>query len=114
MTREQSIAAMKAAVAANHIGSTKNGCAYVENWGAAANAMWETTGLSGCFVVNESMNADHVIYALDTNLEKDGAEHFVNSNGDGTFYDPYTGETLNVSDYVLQEGRHYRGVNFVN
>ena len=113
MTKEQSIAAMKAAVSAGHIGSTKNGTAYVGDWAKAANTMWATTGLDGSFVVNETANADHVIYALDKDLEKDGAEHFVNSNGDGTFYDPYYGTTFKVEDYILEEGRNYRGVDFV-
>ena len=119
MTKEQSIAAMKAAVSAGHIGSSKianNGVeifdATVNDWAAAANTMWKTTGITGSFVVNETANADHVIYALDT---KDGpaADHFVNSNGDGTFYDPYYDTTFKVEDYHLQEGRNYRGVDFV-
>lgn len=119
MTSEQSIAAMKAAVAAGHIGESSiasNGvCTFdatVNDWAAAANTMWKTTGLTGSFVVNETANADHVIYALDT---KDGpaADHFVNSNGDGTFYDPYYDTTFKVEDYHLQEGRNYRGVDFV-
>ena len=119
MTRDQSIAAMKAAVSAGHIGSSKianNGVeifnATVNDWAAAANTMWGTTGLNGSFVVNETVNADHVIYALDT---KGGpaADHFVNSNGDGTFYDPYYDTTFKVEDYHLQEGRNYRGVDFV-
>lgn len=119
ITREQSIAAMKAAVSARHIGESSiasNGvCAFdatVNDWAAAANTMWKTTGLTGNFVVNETANADHVIYALDT---KDGpaADHFVNSNGDGTFYDPYYDTTFKVEDYHLQEGRNYRGVDFV-
>ncbi len=113
MTKEDSIDAMKAAVSAGHIGSTKNGTAYVGDWAKAANTMWATTGLDGSFVVNETANADHVIYALDKDLEKDGAEHFVNSNGDGTFYDPYYGTTFKVEDYILEEGRNYRGVDFV-
>lgn len=113
MTEEQAIAAMRAAVNAGHIGSTKNGTAYVGNWSEAANAMWETTGLDGSFVVNETATADHIIYALDKDSEKDGAEHFVNSNGDATFYDPYTGETLYVSNYDLEKDRNYRGVDFV-
>ena len=119
MTKEQSIAAMKAAVSAGHIGSSKianNGVeifdATVNDWAAAANTMWKTTGITGSFVVNETANADHVIYALDT---KDGpaADHFVNSNGDGTFYDPYYDTTFKVEDYILEEGRNYRGVDFV-
>lgn len=119
MTKEQSIAAMKAAVSAGHIGSSKIANndveifdATVNDWAAAANTMWKTTGLTGSFVVNETANADHVIYALDT---KDGpaADHFVNSNGDGTFYDPYYDTTFKVEDYHLQEGRNYRGVDFV-
>ena len=113
MTKEDAINAMKAAVSAGYIGSTKNGTAYVGDWAKAANTMWATTGLDGSFVVNETANADHVIYALDKDLEKDGAEHFVNSNGDGTFYDPYYGTTFKVEDYILEEGRNYRGVDFV-
>lgn len=113
MTKEESIDAMKSAVSAGYIGSTKNGTAYVGDWAKAANTMWATTGLDGSFVVNETANADHVIYALDKDLEKDGAEHFVNSNGDGIFYDPYYGTTFKVEDYILEEGRNYRGVDFV-
>ena len=119
MTKEEAINAMKAAVSAGYIGENnedKNGVmkyeATIKDWSAAANAMWATTGLSGSFVVNESLNADHVIYALDTKGDS-GADHFVNSNGDGTFYDPYTGETLNIANYKLQEGRNYRGVDFI-
>ena len=113
MTKEDAFNAMIAAVSAGYIGSTKNGTAYVGDWAKAANTMWATTGLDGSFVVNETANADHVIYALDKDLEKDGAEHFVNSNGDGTFYDPYYGTTFKVEDYILEEGRNYRGVDFV-
>ena len=119
MTEEQAVSAMNAAVKNKKIGENEvaiNGTskfyATVNDWSAAANAMWATTGLSGSFVVNESLNADHVIYALDTKGDS-GADHFVNSNGDSTFYDPYTGETLNIADYKLQEGRNYRGVDFV-
>ena len=119
MTEEQAIAAMRAAVNAGHIGGSEisnNGVeifdATVNDWTAAANTMWKTTGLDGSFVVNETANADHVIYALDT---KNGpaADHFVNSNGDGSFYDPYYDTTFKVEDYHLQEGRNYRGVDFV-
>lgn len=119
MTKEESIDAMKAAVSAGYVGrknTNSNGDikfeANVNDWAAAANTMWETTGLNGSFVVNETVNADHVIYALDT---KGGpaADHFVNSNGDGTFYDPYYDTTFKVEDYHLQEGRNYRGVDFV-
>jgi hypothetical protein len=42
-----------------------------------------------------------------------GCVGFVNSNGDGTFYDPYYDTTFKVEDYHLQEGRNYRGVDFV-
>ena len=65
------------------------------------------------YIINTHSHSDHYNKETVESLEKDGAEHFVNSNGDGTFYDPYYGTTFKVEDYHLQEGRNYRGVDFV-
>lgn len=64
--------------------------------------MWSTTGENGSFTyVGENPTA--TIYAEDS--DRDGVpEHFTNSNGDGTYYDPWSGQTGDVRDAPLQEG----------
>ena len=108
MTKEQSIAAMKAAVSAGHIGSSKianNGVeifdATVNDWAAAANTMADVIGLAGNYsYTTDSSQVSATIYAWDKN--GDGyVDHFVNDIGNGQYYDPWTGETGNVSGLKL-------------
>ncbi|MBQ1197139.1 MAG: hypothetical protein IIX47_00865 [Spirochaetaceae bacterium] len=108
MTKEQSIVAMKAAVSAGHIGSSKianNGVeifdATVNDWAAAANTMADVIGLAGNYsYTTDSSQVSATIYAWDKN--GDGyVDHFVNDIGNGQYYDPWTGETGNVSGLKL-------------
>ncbi|ULQ58878.1 hypothetical protein K7I13_10100 [Brucepastera parasyntrophica] len=107
MTTEQAESAMAAAVGAGYIDSTD---AFVNSWGDAANSMWESTGLTGSFTVNETGSADHVIYAEGTS---NFPTHFTNSAADGTYYDPWNGEIGIVGDTSLQQDRPYRGFDFI-
>jgi hypothetical protein len=98
MTQEEANAAMQAAVTANNV-SPDN--ANVNNWSGAANSMWNTTGQTGSYSYGgNSPTAE--IYAEDSN--GDGIpEHFTDSNGNGTYHDPWNGETGNVGDVPLQQ-----------
>lgn len=93
MTDEQADAAMQAAV---NSGNVSDSDANVNNWAGAANAMWSTTGQSGSFVYGGD-NPTAIIYAEDKD-QNGKAEHFTNSNGSGTYYDPINGNTGTVGD----------------
>ena len=98
MTDAQAEQAMTAAVES---GSVSANNANVNNWERAANDMWSTTGENGSFSYGGD-NPTSTIYAEDAN--SDGVpEHFTNSNGDGTYHDPWNGETGTVGDTHLQE-----------
>jgi hypothetical protein len=108
MTKEDAINAMKAAVSAGYIGSSKianNGVeifdATVNDWAAAANTMADVIGLAGNYsYTTDSSQVSATIYAWDKN--GDGyVDHFVNDIGNGQYYDPWTGETGNVSGLKL-------------
>ena len=91
---------------------TDSNDAFVNDWEGAADEMWESTGLDGDFVYNESEDADHIIYAQDTKGGP-GVDHFVNSTEPGQYYDPWTGETCDLDTSILQENRPIRGLDFV-
>ena len=108
MTKEDAINAMKAAVSAGHIGSSKianNGVeifdATVNDWAAAANTMADVIGLAGNYsYTTDSSQVSATIYAWDKN--GDGyVDHFVNDIGNGQYYDPWTGQIGNVSELTL-------------
>jgi RHS repeat-associated protein len=107
MTGSQGTAAMQAAVNSGNISA--NG-ANVNNWAGAANDMWGTTGQTGTWAYNEQ--GEHQIYAIDRNNDPTYPEHFVNSNGEGTYHDPWNGNTGQVDDLTLQAGRETRGLDF--
>ena len=109
LTKEQAEEAMAAAVEGGYIDSND---AFVNDWEGAADEMWESTGLDGDFVYNESEDADHIIYAQDTKGGP-GVDHFVNSTEPGQYYDPWTGETCDLDTSILQENRPIRGLDFV-
>lgn len=109
LTKEQAEDAMAAAVEGGYIDSND---AFVNDWEGAADEMWESTGLDGDFVYNESEDADHIIYAQDTKGGP-GVDHFVNSTEPGQYYDPWTGETCDLDTSILQENRPIRGLDFV-
>jgi len=93
---------MKAAVDSGKVNKTD---AYVEDWAAAANSMWESTGQSGNYTYGGS-EATAIIYAEDKDKD-DEPDHFTNSNGidsNGfpTYHDPSNGETGIVGDTPLQ------------
>ncbi|MBQ7905768.1 MAG: hypothetical protein IJ361_08450 [Spirochaetaceae bacterium] len=108
MTSEQSIAAMKAAVAAGHIGESSiasNGvCTFdatIQDWAKAANVMADVIGLAGNYLyTTESSNSSATIFAWDKN-GNGSVDHFVNDIGNGLYYDPWTGQTGNVSELKL-------------
>lgn len=109
LTKEQAEDAMSAAVEGGYIDSND---AFVKDWEGAADEMWESTGQDGDFVYNESEDADHVIYAQDTN-DDSNVDHFVNSTEPGQYFDPWTGETCELDATELQENRPVRGLDFV-
>lgn len=109
LTKEQAEDAMSAAVEGGYIDSND---AFVKDWEGAADEMWESTGQDGDFVYNESEDADHVIYAQDTN-DDSNVDHFVNSTEPGQYFDPWTGETCELDSTELQENRPVRGLDFV-
>ncbi|MBO6220176.1 MAG: hypothetical protein J6N81_11505, partial [Treponema sp.] len=98
MTETQAMNAMQSAVDA---GSVSKSDAYVTNWQDAANDMAQSVGLSGTYTyTTNSASASATIYAIETNSTP-GTDHFVNSNGAGTYYDPWNGTTGNVTDLNL-------------
>lgn len=103
MSQEQANKAMKAAVDSKAVRKEN---AHVDDWAAAANDMWKSTGQSGNYTYGGS-EATAIIYAEDKN--KDGeADHFtnsngINSNGFPTYYDPDNGNTGIVGDTPLQK-----------
>jgi hypothetical protein len=108
MTQAQGTAAMQAAVDS---GNTSKDDASINDWQAAANDMWGTTGQAGTWTYNEQ--GEHQIYAIDNN--QDGfPDHFVNSSSPEEYYDPWSGNTGNVSDLETQMGRPTRGLDFNN
>jgi hypothetical protein len=56
----------------------------------------------------------HILeHSLGINRDRDGnPDHFVNGIGNGQYHDPATGNTGNIGDLTLQEGRQTRGLNF--
>jgi RHS repeat-associated protein len=108
MTQLQGEFAMMATANQQHINNT-NG--FVNNWEAAANTMWSTTGQTGTWTYNEK--GQHQIHAIDK--DRDGTpDHFVNDIGGGKYRDTRTGNTGNVEDLNRQEGRETRGFDFNN
>ena len=97
LTEDQANTAMRAAVNAGAVSETN---AYVNNWENAANAMWRSTGQRGIFTYGGD-NPTAVIYAEDPD-ENHIPDHFTNSNGDGTYYDPSAGTVGIVGDTILQ------------
>lgn len=97
MTQEQITSAMDAAVASGNIDSTK---AYVNSWEGAANDMASAVGLEGSFTYTYNPSeATATIYAVNTDSNEYGyAKHFVNGIGNGQYYDPWSGQTGNISD----------------
>ena len=98
LTQEQINSAMAAAVASGNIDSTK---AYVNSWEGAANDMASAVGLEGSFTYTYNPSeATATIYAVDSNGNGD-FNHFVNGIGNGQYYDPWSGQTGNISDLDL-------------
>ena len=97
LTEDQANTAMRAAVNAGAVSETN---AYMNNWENAANAMWRSTGQRGIFTYGGD-NPTAVIYAEDPD-ENHIPDHFTNSNGDGTYYDPSAGTVGIVGDTILQ------------
>ena len=98
LTQEQITSAMDAAVASGNIDSTK---AYVNSWEGAANDMASAVGLEGSFTYTYNPSeATATIYAVDSNGNGD-FNHFVNGIGNGQYYDPWSGQTGNISDLDL-------------
>ena len=99
MTDEQANNAMQAAVDSGNISSAN---ANVNSWQGAANDMWQSTGQPGNYTYGGT-NPTAIIYAEDAN-QNGVPEHFTNSNGNGTYHDPWNGETGIVGDTPLQQG----------
>ena len=99
MTDEQAELAMSAAVNSGNISATN---AHVDSWEGAANDMWGTTGEGGSFTYGGD-NPTAVIYAEDAD-KNDIPEHFTNSNGNGSYHDPWNGDTGTVDNTQLQKG----------
>jgi hypothetical protein len=105
---EGATAAMQGAVNNNDIDGNN---ANVNNWTAAANDMLGVLGQTGNITYNEQ--GQHQIYAQDP--DRDGeANHFVNSSAPGQYFDTLTGNTGNIGDTPLQEGRPTRGIDYTN
>jgi phage tail-like protein len=109
MTQEQGAAAMQAAINNESINSNN---ANIDNWPNSETAMWESTGVPGSVVHNENEDTEHAIYAINNDNDPD-PDHFVNSTAEGEYHDPWNGETGNVEELNLQEGRPRRGFNYV-
>ncbi|NLD47233.1 MAG: phage tail protein [Clostridiaceae bacterium] len=107
MTQEQANAAMQNAIDSGNISEDN---ANVNSWEGAANDMWSSTGQSGNYTYGGE-NPSAVIYAEDYNGIS-GADHFTNSNGTGTYHDPWSGTTGTVGDTSLQEGRETRTLTY--
>ena len=99
MTNEQAEAAVRAAVNNENVSSVN---ANVNSWEGAANDMWGTTGQGGRFSYGGS-SPTAVIYAEDPD-RNEVPDHFTNSNGDDTYYDPWTGTSGIIGDTNLQRG----------
>ncbi|MDD6968859.1 MAG: phage tail protein [Treponema sp.] len=98
MTDEQANLAMSAAVNSGNVSSID---ANINSWEGAANDMWRSTGEEGRFTYGGE-NPTATIYAED--VDNNGIpEHFTNSNGNGTYHDPWNGETGTVGDTQLQQ-----------
>ncbi|MCI6545327.1 MAG: hypothetical protein PUJ82_06120 [Spirochaetales bacterium] len=98
MTQAQKDAAMAAAVNSGSV-DTKN--AFVNSWDKAANDMANAVGLTGKYrYTTDSSKASATIYALD-NKENGFPDHFVNSTGNGQYFDPWNGKTENVAEKLL-------------
>ena len=107
MTWEQGLMSIHYAINSKDIDLNN---ATVNNWSSAANSMWNATGQKGTWTENSDGN--HQIYAIDRNNDAANAEHFVNSNGDGTYRDPWNGNVGQVDGLNLQAGRETRGLDF--
>jgi RHS repeat-associated protein len=93
--------AMKAAVDSPNINNGKSEApAYVNNWTNAANTMWQDTGQTG----NLPNAGTHTVYAVNTDKDPE-VDHFVNSNGNGTYRDPLNGNTRTSINPPTQGGQ---------
>lgn len=109
MTAEQQDAAMTAAIGAGMINNgkgSKESAAYVNDKLGAATVMAESLGLSGSFSYREGGDyGDGTVYKL-TKTKDEGKTtytHFVNSAGEGRYYDPSTGKISYISDFAINE-----------
>ena len=98
MTQAQKDAAMAAAV---NSGSVDTKDAFVNSWDKAANDMASAVGLTGKYrYTTDSSKASATIYALD-NKKNGFPDHFVNSTGNGHYFDPWNGKIENVAGKLL-------------
>lgn len=75
--------------------------ANVNDWVTAANAMTDSMGLEGDYsYTSDFTQTSASIYACNPDSEGNPS-HFVNDIGNGQYYDPWTGQTGNVSDLNL-------------
>ena len=73
----------------------------ISGYATAANAMADSMGLEGDYsYTSDSTQASASIYACNPDSEGNPS-HFVNDIGNGQYYDPWTGQTGNVSDLNL-------------
>ncbi|MCR5495056.1 MAG: hypothetical protein K6F15_05410 [Treponema sp.] len=83
-------------------GTKYTDCGYVANYVKAANAMAKEMGLSGEFYESSynSSGRSTLIFAVDKNNDsKHIPDHFYASLNDHTYYDPWTGQTGDVSEF---------------
>lgn len=112
LSKEKADKALLAAVEDGHINSQN---ATVNSFMDAANAMAKELGLEGTYSeTTEIKGADVVIYAVDSNPNEPGADHFVNSVGYNKtqYYDPWTGAIGNYSDLNLDQKRPTRLLSY--
>ena len=113
LTEDQAVKMLYSAIESNSISESD---AYVNNWSSAAQSMWgalrEDLGSSYAGTWNYDENgSSHIIYAEDPNQDEI-ADHFVNSSGNGSAYDVWSGETLNIDELLLQPNRPHRNLQF--
>lgn len=88
--------AMEAAIKA---GGVNRYDATVLSWEIAANAMANSMGIPGRFQYEyNSTGSDITVYGIDKN-NNGICDHFVNSIGDGKYYDPWNGTTGDISEF---------------
>lgn len=110
LTAAQQDAAMTAAINAGMVNDgkgSKESAAYVNDKVGAATVMAKSLGLEGSFSYREGGNeGDGTVYKL--TKSKDGGKttytHFVNSAGNGRYYDPSTGTISHIGDFIT-DGR---------